>query len=75
MVRLYITALICAIICGAYFYGADIARAKCRADYLQTMLNQNENEQNEQRIIYETVIKTGAGDIRRILRDKYTIAD
>ena len=71
--------LICAIIVGAYFYGASVADNKCHIEHLKNELKTNEQNQqqfiNNQRIIHETVYKTGVADIRIILRDKYTIAD
>ena len=37
--------------------------------------NQYNQNNNNKRVIHEKVYKTGAGDIRGILRDKYTIAE
>ena len=75
MTKLYLTVAVCAIIIGAYFYGRNISNIKCRASYLQNELNQNIQNYNNQRIIHDTVYKTGVDDIRRILFDKYSIAE
>lgn len=67
------------MIFGAYFYGVNITNAKCDMKHMQNNLIQNEQQQKQffqhQRIIHENVYKTGVGDIRRILRDEYTIAE
>ena len=60
---------------GAYFYGVNIESEKCRNKYLQTDLEQTIQMQQNQRIIHDTVYKTGVADIRRILFDKYTIKE
>lgn len=69
----------CALVLGAYFYGARVADAKCTIKNLENDLNENIQIQkqynNNQKVIHEAVYKTGLADIRRILRDKYTIAE
>ena len=75
MNKLYLVMAICALIMGAYFYGVNITNVKCQKQHIeQVFQNQNKLIQN-QRIIHDTVYKTGVGDIRHILRDKYTIAE
>ena len=75
MPKIYFIVLISAIVFGAYFYG----KAKCQFDVAQDNLIRNQKQQElylkSQRIIHENVYKTGVADIRRILRDKYTIAE
>ena len=77
--KIYLLIALGALIIGAYFYGAKIADAKCKIKNLQNNLNENIQSQKQfndnQRIIHETVYKTGVADIRRILCDKYTIAE
>jgi len=75
MKQIYFVIIICAIIFGAYFYGVNIERAKCKIKFLQQQNQTQEQIVIKQRNIHETVYKTGVGDIRIILRDKYTIAD
>jgi hypothetical protein len=60
---------------GAYFYGRNIENAKCKSQYLQNNLIFNQQHQEKQKVIHDKVYKTGVADIRRILHDKYTIAD
>jgi len=60
---------------GAYFYGVNITNAKCQ---IRQTEQQNKNATQiiqNQRVIHDTVYKTGLVDIRRILHDKYTIAE
>ncbi len=75
MARLYLIMLICAIITGAFFYGKTIGKSKCEIQNFQNQINQTEQIQQNKRNLNETVYKTGVRDIRRILRDKYTIAE
>ena len=49
--------------------------SKCKIQNLQNQINAGEQQQTKERIINDAVYKTGVGDIRRILRDKYTIAE
>ena len=75
MSKLYLMLLIGAIIIGAFFYGKSIGVSKCKIQNLQNQINAGEQQQTKERIINDAVYKTGVGDIRRILRDKYTIAE
>ena len=67
--------LICAIIVGAYFYGVHVGNSKCEIQHFQNQINTVDQNKTKERIINDTVYKTGVADIRRILRDKYTIAE
>lgn len=79
MNKLYLIGLIGAIVCGAYFYGANVADAKCKMNHAQENLQTVQNTQiqiiESKRKNHETVYKTGVRDIRNILCDKYTIAE
>lgn len=75
MSKIYLMVLLGALVLGAYFYGANIERAKCRIQYLQQEQQFQEKNIKNQRGIHDKVYKTGVADIRGILRDKYTIAD
>ena len=65
----------CATIVGAYFYGKSVGVAQCEKQYLQNQINTTQQQKINERVINETVYKTGVRDIRRILRDKYTITE
>ena len=75
MTRIYFIMLICATIVGAYFYGKSVGVAQCEKQYLQNQINTTQQQKINERVINETVYKTGVRDIRRILRDKYTITE
>ena len=64
-----------ALILGAYFYGVNITNAKCRETIAQNNLNEIQYTNNNKKEIHDKVYKTGVADIRRILRDKYTIQE
>ena len=63
------------MVTGAYFYGRTVGISKCEIHNFQNQIETVEQNQIKQRIINDTVYKTGLGDIRRILHDKYTIAE
>ena len=75
----YLLVFIFICVSGAYFYGAKIADAKCQMRIAKESLVQIEQQQKQntknERILHDKVYKTGVGDIRRILRSKYTIAE
>ena len=79
MTKLYFLLAICALVVGAWFYGADVADAKCRAQVANQNLQIWQNMQNQiiqnKRKNHEIVYKTGVADIRRVLRDKYSVAE
>ena len=79
MNKIYLLFGFCAILYGAYFYGINITKAKCQAriatENLQTFQYFQQQNNTIKRNNHEIVYKTGVGDIRRILRDKYTIAE
>ena len=67
------------IIGGFYVCGFYNGKEKCRAEIAQqnaeNIHSQYIQNNNNKRLIHEKVYKTGAGDIRGILRDKYTIVE
>ena len=75
MTKIYLIISICALVIGTFFYGKNIGASKCEMQNLQKQINTNEQYETKERIINDTVYKTGVGDIRRVLRDKYTIAE
>ena len=60
---------------SAYFYGANIADAKCQMRYLKNDTKNQEILIQNKKEIHEKVYKTGVADIRGFLRDKYTIVE
>jgi len=75
MTKIYLIILMCAFGLGAFFYGRNVGVAKCEKQNLQNQINITKQKQMNERIINDKVFKTGVADIRRILRDKYTIAE
>ena len=75
MFRIYCAALIGGAIFFAYFVGARITNIKCneriaRTNVQQIIINNKAVENTN-----DTIFRTSVGDIRRILREKYTIAE
>lgn len=75
MNKIYLICGASAFVFGAYFYGFNIANSKCQNRQLQIDISEIQKIQQNKKEIHDTVYKTGTGDIRRILRDKYTIAE
>ena len=73
--RIYLIITITIIVYGAYLFGARIASKQCEITNMQNKTNEITQTISMQRITDEKVYHTGAGDIRRILYDKYTIAE
>ena len=71
----YLILAVVAIIAGAYFFGARIGRAKCAVANARTQTNEIINITDIQRNTDEKVFNTGVRDIRRVLCEKYTIAE
>ena len=75
MIRVYFAALICAVIFLSCIIGGHVASVKCDARIAK--MNVERIDINT-KVIGETndaVLHTGVGDIRRILHEKYTIAE
>ena len=73
--RMYLAAAGAAAIFLAYITGVHIGNVRCDARIANAIANQiNQNAQIVE-ATNEIVIHTGVGDIRRILREKYTIAE
>lgn len=64
-----------AFLFGAYLAGGRIAREKCRAEYSAAAVDNITKYNEQKRKIDAQVFNTTTVDIRRILRDAYTIAD
>lgn len=71
----YLILAVAVIVAGAYFFGLGIGRAKCVAANARAQSNEIINITDMQRNTDEKVFNTGVGDIRRIMRAKYTIAE
>ena len=71
----YLIIAVCAMVFGAYFFGARIAREKCAVRGANAQTNEIINNVNMVRVANEKTVHTGVRDIRDILRRKYTIAE
>ncbi len=79
MNKVNIIIFFCVSVLMSYVVGLKIADAKCRMQIAQESLIKTEQQQKiivqNNRILHDTVYKTGVADIRRILQSKYTIAE
>ena len=73
--KFYLIGAVVALVAGAYFAGGRVAHERCRAAAANTATEIAINSANITRIANEKTFNTGLRDIRRILHQKYTIAD
>ena len=75
MKHIYFVALVGATFFCCFLCGREIGRAQCRAQITTHAYESVVANINQGRDIDEKVLHTTGGDIRRILREKYTIAE
>ncbi len=75
MLRIYFAAVVIAAIFLSYFIGAHVANIKCNEHIANAISEQSVTNNNLLENTNETVFHTSVGDIRRILYEKYTIAE
>lgn len=73
--KIYIAAIIAAFILCAYWAGARVGRVDCVANAARAASRDTAVVINKTGEINAEVYNTNTGDIRRILRAKYTIAE
>jgi hypothetical protein len=75
MVKFYLVVVLAVLMVGAYISGRKIATADCWADmYQQQNVRQMQINQKLEGI-NEKVVRSSTDDIRRVLCEKYTIAE
>jgi len=75
MMRFYMAGLVFACCVLAYFMGHGAARSKCAADSAAAAHRMQIYTIKQQVKIDAETFNTGSADIRRVLREKYTIAE
>lgn len=73
--RIYFLCAICALVFCAYSLGAAVQMAKCERNASVSMENAHRELIKQQVKIDAETNSNGIDDIRRVLREKYTIAD
>lgn len=63
------------VVAGAYWAGGRVAAQKCNARAAEVAVKQNQEIIKTMGAINEKTFNTGVCDIRRVLREKYTIAE
>ena len=63
------------VVAGAYWAGGRVAAQKCNARAAEVAVKQNQEIIKTMVAINEKTFNTGVRDIRRVLREKYTIAE
>ncbi len=75
MHKLYFLLFLLAVVCGAYFAGGQVGRQHCNARMGADVITQQSQIMKIQGDIDVEAYNLNTGDIRRRLREKYTIAE
>ena len=75
MHKLYFLLFLLAVVCGAYFAGGQVGRQHCNARMGADVITQQSQIIKIQGDINAEAYNLNTGDIRRRLREKYTIAE
>lgn len=75
MTKLYFIIALCGLEIAIYTYAWNQGIAKCRRENTQHFINQITEQNKKQRILDVEIYHTNLRDIRRVLREKYTIAE
>ena len=75
MHKLYFLLFLLAVVCGAYFAGGQVGRQHCNARMGADIITQQSQIMKIQGDINAEAYNLNTGDIRRRLREKYTIAE
>lgn len=73
--KIYLIAAVAAFILFAFCAGVRIGTLGCERDASRITTTQQKHNIQHQEQINEKTMHTGMRDIRRILREKYTIAE
>ncbi|MDW3024800.1 MAG: hypothetical protein R8N50_03910 [Alphaproteobacteria bacterium] len=74
MNKIYFLVFLIVVLVGAYFAGGRVANEKCRARLANSKADQQLEIVKLHEAVNEEVFSRGVGDIRRVLRERYTIA-
>ena len=75
MYKLYFLLFLLAVVCGAYFAGGQVAHQRCNARVGADVVAQQLQIMKIQGDINAEAYNSNTGDIRRVLRERYTIAE
>ena len=75
MNKLYLLLFFIVVVWGAYLVGGRVASEKCRGAVADDIVAQQTELIKIQEVVNAEVVSRGVGDIRRVLREKYTIAE
>ncbi len=71
---LFLAAIAAVFVLFVYYSGYNNAMQRCRTKINENITQQQSNIIEIQRKINAEVINRGVGDMRRVLREKYTVA-
>ncbi len=72
---LYMLSFVVVCLIGAYVAGTRVGMARCRANTATQSINAYVQTMKQMEKINEKTNHTAVRDIRRVLREKYTIAE
>jgi hypothetical protein len=75
MNKVYFLLFFIVVVCGAYFVGGRVEREKCKAVAANDVASHQIQFIKLQEEINAEAFSRGGDDIRRVLREKYSIAE
>ena len=75
MNKFWLVGAVAAVAAALYFCGRSVGMARCRADSASRSVQTQIQIIRQTEKINETVLRTNLGDIRRVMHEKYTIAE
>jgi len=75
MIRIYFAALVCVAIFLSYFIGIHVGNVRCNTRIAESNIEHIVRDAKIMEKTNEVVYHTGTADVRRILHEKYTIAE
>ena len=75
MNKIYFLLFLLVVVCGAYFVGGRVEHEKCKADAADKVASHQIQFIKLQEDINAEAFSRRGDDIRRVLREKYTIAE
>lgn len=75
MTKIYLYSALAGLFLTVFLFGHSIGVAKCRQEFTTQSVALSQEQNVKKEAINAEIYRTGVRDIRRVLREKYTIAD
>lgn len=75
MTKIYLYSALAGLFLTVFLFGHSIGVAKCQQEFTTQSVALSQEQNVKKEAINAEIYRTGVRDIRRVLREKYTIAD